>query len=491
MGSSAGIVLVHQGYGNRCIKPASGVGKRQIALCLYCLAVKIAEAQGVDQGGRVFDFTVCTHDGCLSVGFDCIAGAGKADHPFGKHFSQYRAIFHDFRFQVTTKRPAQGLVTMAATANIRHGFPVTLKPSMRVSSSKVTIFLISRGMNSALLARFGLAEIDDPHVECLTMYRFGANGISNTNGYVATMTGSLPPLTWFRSFESAARQLSFTAAAQELGLTQSAISQQVRLLELKFGSVLFLRKSRGLALTDEGRRLLPMVSQAIGTLKAAAENFDRGTSTNALTIATSVSIAQWYIVPNLKRFHEANPGTTVRLMTKVWPDEFLGTGVDAEIRFDSLKSPRKNSSILGLNQVVLVAAPEIASKLPPGQPDADVILEYPLIQAVGTADTWQTWADSAKIKRRITPAYLVDSHGLAIDLARSGTGIALTSSTIAAPCLNDGSLVLVGHDGTTAHEGYHLTVNSDGNADLAFRFAEWLAEEVGSAELACLGVAGH
>lgn len=305
------------------------------------------------------------------------------------------------------------------------------------------------------------------------------------------MPGSLPPLTWFRSFESAARQLSFTAAAHELGLTQSAISQQVRLLELKFGCVLFLRKSRGLELTDEGRRLLPMVSQAIGTLKAAAENFDRGTSTNALTIATSVSIAQWYIVPNLKRFHEANPGISVRMMTKVWPDEFLGTGVDVEIRFDSLKSLKKNSRILGLNQVVLVASPQLTRYSSPDALNSEAILEFPLIQAVGTADTWQTWADNNQINKRIAPEFLVDSHGLAIDLARSGTGIALTSSTIAAPCLNDGSLVLVENSRTAANDGYHLSVHSDGTTGMAARFADWLAEEVGSAELACLGVAGH
>ena len=207
-----------------------------------------------------------------------------------------------------------------------------------------------------------------------------------------------------------------------------------------------------------------------------------------LTIATSVSIAQWYIAPNLKRFHEANPGTSVRLMTKVWPDEFLGTGVDVEIRFDSLKSARKNSTILGLNQIVLVAAPHLASGLPSDDTDNEFLLEYPLIQAVGTADTWQSWANNRKIKKQIEPTYLVDLHGLEIDLARSGTGIALTSSTIAGPSSRDGSLVLVNNSRANAHDGYHLSVTREGNVEVAARFADWLITEVTTAEQAFCGV---
>ena len=76
------------------------------------------------------------------------------------------------------------------------------------------------------------------------------------------MVQPLPPLAWFRAFECAARHLSFTLAAQELNLTQSAISQHIRSLEHRFGCALFIRKHRGIALTDQGRRLLPEVANA-------------------------------------------------------------------------------------------------------------------------------------------------------------------------------------------------------------------------------------
>ena len=100
-------------------------------------------------------------------------------------------------------------------------------------------------------------------------------------------------MTWFRAFEAAARHLSFTAAADELGLTQSAVSQHVRALEVRFGIQLFQRRPRGLALTDDGRKLLPKVGVALDTLADAAATFDADPTSDLLTIATSVSVAQW------------------------------------------------------------------------------------------------------------------------------------------------------------------------------------------------------
>ena len=139
------------------------------------------------------------------------------------------------------------------------------------------------------------------------------------------MAQFIPPLTWFRAFESAARHLSFTKAADELNLTQSAISQHVRSLEGQFGCELFARKHRSLELTDNGRRLLPYVSNAISMLAAAAATFEVGTEKTILTIAASPSIARWCIVPNLKSFTDDNPDIAVRLITKTWPDEFSGS----------------------------------------------------------------------------------------------------------------------------------------------------------------------
>ena len=117
------------------------------------------------------------------------------------------------------------------------------------------------------------------------------------------MSRHLPPLNWFRVFEAAARHQKFTAAADELGMTQSAVSQQIRALEERLATQLFLRQPRGLLLTDAGRKLLPKVSSSIENLKNATDMFDIGPSAGNLTVAASVSIAQWVIAPHLVQVH--------------------------------------------------------------------------------------------------------------------------------------------------------------------------------------------
>ena len=83
------------------------------------------------------------------------------------------------------------------------------------------------------------------------------------------MRKPLPPLNWFRAFEASARTLSFTAAAEEISMTQSAVSQQIRALETRLQVSLFARHARGITLTDEGRKLLPQVEAALETLTDA------------------------------------------------------------------------------------------------------------------------------------------------------------------------------------------------------------------------------
>ncbi|MDO7559819.1 MAG: LysR family transcriptional regulator, partial [Paracoccaceae bacterium] len=112
-----------------------------------------------------------------------------------------------------------------------------------------------------------------------------------------------PPLNWFRVFEASARHLKFTHAAVELGMTQSAVSQQIRAFEARLGVQLFVRKPRGLALSDAGRKLVPKIEAALNDLDAAGRMFDPKPKEGLVTIACSVSIAQWIIAPHLAQFH--------------------------------------------------------------------------------------------------------------------------------------------------------------------------------------------
>jgi len=288
------------------------------------------------------------------------------------------------------------------------------------------------------------------------------------------MPKSLPPMGWFRAFEAAARHLSFTSAAEELGLTQSAISQQIRSLESRLGRRLFIRKHRSIPLTDDGRRLLPDVSQAMSSLRTVTASFESSKQSTRLTIATSVSVAQWYIAPQLNDFISHHPGTTVRLITTVWPDELQFSNADVLIRFGRAEALSGKSQILGSNQLVLVGAPDLVKSDGPVHLSAEDVLSYPLIQSVGTSDVWANCAESFGYDPNHEAIIEVDSHGLAVDFAKAGSGIALVSELIALPALRDGSLVRVHPESIPAKDCFHIAVAPDAVSPDADSFVQWL-----------------
>lgn len=280
------------------------------------------------------------------------------------------------------------------------------------------------------------------------------------------MTRALPPLGWFRAFEAAARRLSFTAAAEELGLTQSAISQQVRLLEDRLEVVLFQRKPRGLAITDDGRRLLPKVTAALGQLAEATAEFETGSSERLLTVAASVSVLQWIIAPRLAEFAALHPDVRIRLLSTVWPDDFRAPLADVEIRFGSEALVGQGAERLLPDTLIAVADPSLAQ----GWHDA------PLIETVGTSGAWQDWARAAMPGFAPAPTLFVDSYGAALDLAVNGAGVALCSSLLSAGPLREERLVQVHPAALFGKEGYFLAQRSE--KDSAVAFAGWVRSAV-------------
>lgn len=290
------------------------------------------------------------------------------------------------------------------------------------------------------------------------------------------MVQPLPPLAWFRAFECAARHLSFTQAAQELSLTQSAISQHIRSLEHRFGCALFIRKHRGIALTDQGRRLLPEVANAISILRSAAETLETPADKRLLTISVSTSLAQWYLAPRLKHFAETHPDLGLRIISKVWPDEFAGSNADVEIRFDAPGSAEPGSIRIGSDKIICVASPDLVQK--DRWAATDAIAQFPLIQVLGTSDSWTRWATARGYEGPLNIVCNVESHGAAVDFARNGTGIALTSQLVAAPSLIDGSLIRLEQQELPAHDGYYLTIAKNENTVQAEAFSSWFQGEI-------------
>ena len=278
------------------------------------------------------------------------------------------------------------------------------------------------------------------------------------------MAKALPPLTWFRAFEAAARRLSFTAAAEEIGMTQSAVSQHVKSLETRLGVMLFTRKARGLALTDDARKLLPQVDTALEALAAATQTFEVGPTDNLLTIATSVSVAEWIIGPQLTGFAALEPDVRLRFLSTIWPDDFHLVHADVDIPFCSRKQAGPDAVLLEPNRLIALKSPHLAGAFE----------DLPRIEAVGTSDGWTTW--QAAVGGDVTPQIYVDSYGAALNLAMHGNGVALVSEVLARHALQSGLLVKAHDAALPCNEGYYLRLKE--RTPTSLRFRDWLMDQL-------------
>jgi LysR family glycine cleavage system transcriptional activator len=278
------------------------------------------------------------------------------------------------------------------------------------------------------------------------------------------MVKALPPLAWFRAFEAAARHLSFTAAAEEIGMTQSGVSQHVRSLETSLGVALFIRRARGLSLTDDGRKLLPQVGSALETLTAAASAFETVPTDNILTIASSVSVAQWIISPHLSDFTQSHPNIRMRFLSTIWPDDFHTVRADVEIPFGSQKQVGRDAVMLEPNALMALKSPTLSGS----------IETLPLIESVGTSDGWKTWGEV--VGGNPKPEIFVDTYGAALNLAVHGNGVALVSKILAQHAIKAGQLELAHKAAVPCKEGYHLRVNEA--KPKAKHFGDWLLGKI-------------
>ena len=147
------------------------------------------------------------------------------------------------------------------------------------------------------------------------------------------MNSRLPSLNGLRAFEAAARHMSFTLAAAELNVTQTAISHQIRRLEEELGVRLFARQNRSLELTPEAREYLPGIRAAFNDLRLATDRLKRKDNDRVLTVSTLASLAAKWLLPRLSSFQQAHPTIDVRITTSTSLVDFRRDDVDAAIRY--------------------------------------------------------------------------------------------------------------------------------------------------------------
>jgi LysR family transcriptional regulator, glycine cleavage system transcriptional activator len=256
------------------------------------------------------------------------------------------------------------------------------------------------------------------------------------------MKRTLPPLNGLRAFEAAARHMSFTDAADELSVTQAAISHQVRGLEQRLGLKLFVRRNRSLLLSEAGQAYLPSVRAAFDQLNEATEKLlqkDRG---GHLTVTTTASFAMKWLVSRLGGFQRANPEIDVRVSTGTGLVDFSREDVDIGIRYGRGQWPSLTAERLLSEDIMPVCAPSLV-KGPNGLKKPADLKRFTLLHIGNFPDDWQIWLTAAGVKG------VDSSRGVSFDFslaayqaAMDGLGVALGRHALVAPDLKAGRLVM-------------------------------------------------
>lgn len=233
------------------------------------------------------------------------------------------------------------------------------------------------------------------------------------------------PLKALRAFECAARHLSFTLAAKELSVTQAAVSQQVRILEQHLGKVLFKRLSRSLTLTDEGRALLPVLSDAFDRMERVLQQFESGHFHEVLTVGVIGTFAVGWLLPRLDAFGREHPFVELRLLTHNNQVDLIAEGLDCAIRFGDGLWPGGHHQLLMPAPLSPLCSPAIALRL---NALADLAAET-LLRSY-RADDWRGWLRAAQLDIRAPGGPVFDSSRLMVEAAMQGSGVAL-----APPCM--------------------------------------------------------
>lgn len=285
-------------------------------------------------------------------------------------------------------------------------------------------------------------------------------------------SGDLPPLNWLRTFEAAARHLSFTAAADEIGLTQSAVSQQIKSLETFLRAPLFLRRARGLELTDAGRSYLPVLETALAQI-ADVTRLMRGSDSDAeLTIQSNMAFSIHWLAPRIGAFLAANPWVRLNVVNILWPMEEVKPFTCVEIRFGSGLWERPNLQKLSNVSVFPVCAPELATAL---TIPADV-LERPLADCAGVGGGWPGWLRAAGVQAPpgILPVHHASTYVMIFAMVEHGGFVGLGHEIICDDLLNRGRLAKPFEISLPVPEAYYLIPPQSGANAAVEAFTDWL-----------------
>jgi LysR family glycine cleavage system transcriptional activator len=254
------------------------------------------------------------------------------------------------------------------------------------------------------------------------------------------MPRRLPALNALKAFEAAARHESFTRAAEELFVTQGAVSHQVKALEKELGLKLFNRERQRLVITEAGREYLTVIRDALDRIALGTERLVQRQSSGTLTISTSPDFAAKWLVYRLGRFAEAHPDIGLRVSADIHHTDFAREDVDLAVRHGDGNWPGLHVERLTAEQLFPVCSPKLLGGRTRLRDPADV-LKFPILH-LGAHKDWAQWLEAAGVTGvDLSQGLVLNRAAMLIDAAVDGQGIVLARTTLSAWDILNGRLV--------------------------------------------------
>jgi DNA-binding transcriptional LysR family regulator len=295
------------------------------------------------------------------------------------------------------------------------------------------------------------------------------------------MQRQIPSLDLVRGFDSAARHLSFTKAAAELFLTQSAISRQIKALEDQLGVALFQRRHRALVLTEAGRHFHQAAVDALRLLQEAAVRV-RGGGARRLTLSTTIGFASLWLIPRLNDFRAHHPDIDIRIDANNRLIDLAREEVDVAIRYCTPDLAPAGAQRLFGEQVIVVCNPRIVESTglaTPADLARHVLLHYERLDGVAPWSSWQVWLEvqgMPGLKPAGSVSFTAFDH--LMQAALEGQGVALAPTPLVRRLLAEGKLAAPLKAVTGSARAYYLLVEASAAARPPVRqFSEWMLKQ--------------
>jgi len=287
----------------------------------------------------------------------------------------------------------------------------------------------------------------------------------------------LPPLNALRVFEARARIGNFTRAAEELGLTQSAVSRQIQLLESRLNLQLFRPNGRRIQLTQEGQSYSQVVRPALEMLSKETRRLSRKPGRDTLVVSTVPSFAVKWLAPRLQRFQQANEGLDLRILTSYERTDFERDGIDVAVRYGAGDWPNMHAERLAAEEVYPVCGPQFLEREDLRQP-VD-LLRAPLLHGEVT-EGWEDWFDLAGValSAPLEGPRLKGSCAL-IQAAIDGQGVTLAQGSLVASDLREGRLSRPFPMALRSRHAFYLVCPPKAlQQSKVAAFCDWVSEEL-------------